>query len=314
MENINVTGNNFLDMRSLVKITNLIYKKYVEIYELDLEGKVENQEYESKVNELKRLLALEEVFYKSLDLQFLAESMTKHVDMFTEDKLASELIDVYESKKDRLIQRRIFKKVVEKPSVERNPHGRLTGREIANNALKQDFINTLLAIITQYINDEHFKDVREYFVNLKYNLSFIYGSIERDFLENKFKVNPTPIWTHESIARENGINENDLINMNLTETFNVINYFISVINNLYNYDLNDPVTITTGVSAGAFLRTAILFTHESLRNEFTRMFGGENYEHLELWEATDPSEMLGISFSRYDIDKNLPIKIDLNLG
>lgn len=50
--------NSYVDMQSLIQITNLIYKKYVEIYELELDGKENDELYQKKLNELERLIAL----------------------------------------------------------------------------------------------------------------------------------------------------------------------------------------------------------------------------------------------------------------
>lgn len=306
--------NSYVDMQSLIQIANLIYKKYVEIYELELDGKENVELYQKKLNELERLIALEESMYKNLDTKTLGQSIKHYIDMFTEDKLASELKDVYASEKTRLIERRIFRRIVKSVELANNSFSKLQQPEIIGDALKRDFIKTLLAIINEYINNEHFKDIREYFINLKYNIAFIYGNIERDLLNSKFRINSRPVWLHESVAKDIGIDENVLVNMNLTEMFNIMNYFIAVINNLYNYDLNDPVLLTTGITAGAFLRTANLFAHESLRNNLLKMFNIEEYEDMELWEASNPAEMLGVSLSRYECDKDIPIKVDLNLG
>lgn len=310
-----MTKFNYDELNSLLNITRLIINKYNEIYSYESISEKESLEYENRIKELKKLLLIEEMIYNTLDLNILSKSLFSHIDMFSQNRLVHDFIASFSMSDERIMQRRIFKKVVEKIEKEQNPHDKLIGIKELEKTVKEDYVNTLLVILNKYINNENLYIISNYFLKLKYNISAIFGFVEKDFLANNFSINPNLVWKHESVANINNINTNDLRSIMLTESFNAMNYFIAHIKNLDEHDFDNPIIFASGMLGQIFLRTSFLFAFlsEDLKQKFINSFSLEIEEEKEIWESSNSKEIISTAMKEFEHDKNLPQNNGFNL-
>lgn len=310
-----MTEYSYDEFNSLINITRLIINKYNEIYTYESINEKESLEYENKVNELRKLLLIEEMVYNTIDINILSKSIYTNVDMFSESKLVHDFIASFSMSDKRIIQRRIFKKIVERIEKEQNPHDKLTGQKELENTVKEDYVNTLLVILNEYINNENLYNISNYFLKLKYNISAIFGFVEKDFLANNFSINSNLKWNYQRVASDNNIDRNNLISIILTESFNAMNYFIAHIKNLDEHDFDNPTVFASGMLGQIFLRTSFLFAFlsEDLKQKFIASFSLETDEEKEIWESNNSKDIISTAMKEFENDKNLPQNNGFNL-
>lgn len=139
MSKFNNTDNN--DLNLLFNATKWIINLYSELFELENADCKESTEYEEKVNELKRAIALEDSLYDKVNLEFLAAYLYKNMNMFAHNRLAYDFMDILSMDDERLFVRRLIRKIVEKRELEKTPHGNLYGAAALEKAVKDDFVN-----------------------------------------------------------------------------------------------------------------------------------------------------------------------------
>lgn len=111
------------------------------------------------------------------------------------------------------------------------------------------------------------------------------------------------------------INKDTLMSIKLTEIINVLNYFVNHLKSLEDLDFSETPTFASGIVAQVFLRTSFLlsFDDDSVKEKIIKMYGMEEIKDKEIWDVQNPAEIIGTALNSYNLDRELPITITLNL-
>lgn len=209
-----LTENELFTIRKLDSIASTIYNYYKVIKKQELEGNVSQTEYDWALKNIKDLNAIEEECYASLatsneKVSEIVENIFKR----KTDLTLGQILGIAEMEnKLFLIQFRMALKLREalnkkciitykeditkhflNPNYSKNIEA-LSG--LHNAALDDDLYDSLYIIVDKYLKDQKYESNKEYICNLKYNLSYLWPSIETNNINCDFQEFPL-IWSHE---------------------------------------------------------------------------------------------------------------------
>lgn len=169
---------------------------------------------------------------------------------------------------------------------------------------ERDILNTILKILKEYLDQEEYISIRNKLIQFKYRLSFLFKTVEEDFLASNFEINPNLFWGASSVVElHNGKNEDfHFVSNGYAEDIlydqeeNLMDLKLENLNDIENY--------SKAVIAQIMIRACLLFVDDGRRDGFKSLF-------LSDYEFDNGNPILdGVvnnTFNKFEQDKELPL-------
>ncbi len=307
------------DFKVLMVVTSSLLETMEDLKVLEIEGKKDTQEYESKINSLKSTKELEISIYERIpnDVKVIKEleSMLK-IKTYDDASMMmqEELNDLLSKDKDTLIRRRIYNNLRKKLSKNIDLKNItimdfLENKDLSiiSNTTKVDMYNTMLAIIETYLKDEEYKDITENLVEIKYHLAFILEDIFNTLMDSYFNVDSHPYLESDALSDLYGVSKDML---------NVIKMILvkEILTNNTIYALKRSKASINNIDyvfSEAVIRMCFLFLDEERGEEFkNRVMEVINDNGLTIDMILAKRKMERI-MNLIEKDKLIPVKISL---
>ena len=211
------------NFRVLKIVTSSLLETMEDLKVLEVEGKKDTLEYESKINSLKSTKELELSIYERIpnDAKVIQEleSMLK-IKTYDDASMMmqEELNDLLSKDKDTLIRRRIYNnlrrklsKNIDLKNVTIMDFLENKDLSIISNTTKRDMYNTLLSILNTYDNKEY-KSISKDIIEIKYHLAFLFEDILNDLIDSYFNVDSHPYLESDALSDLYGVSK-DMLNV-----------------------------------------------------------------------------------------------------
>lgn len=316
---MDIIHNQILDQIKLLSYH--ILKNYNSLKLLEIEGRSESEEFKSLIQTLNRNLCLENLLYDKLGSN--PNELSIILDDITMAALAWDLevdyILLVENKSVDLVDRRIILKICDRinqsniinplmPLVVGNPNVDSSSYSYVelSVATRIDFINTILALLNEQIYNENDNIIRTKLVELKYNISFLYQFVEKDFLIHNFAINPELYWISPAVANIRQIGEVMVSNYQ-THYAAGINYQIERLIEMSKKDLSEKDKYFNALAYQIIIRASLIMGKEGMIIKL------EKYLSKNKYKRNSACFMLKDALNMYELDKELPriVKLDL---
>ncbi len=250
-------------IKELTNISKRIWAIIKTLQKLELENKKDTQEYISKIEELQKIINLEEIpIMKDIDKnKSLTYDIIDYFAILSKDtSLESILFKIKDDANvNELISLRAYNTLREFIT-NRTPVIDFYG--MLNESLCKDIVNTVLTILNQYLNDINLNDIKEFLLQIKYNLSYVFPFILNPFLKNNFTINTPLFWQSQLITSLMGTTNKDLLELYTNQVEPLLNANLNIILDQYNLNLETIDTKEMVTLAKILIRTTILFISE----------------------------------------------------
>jgi len=217
-----LTSEEYLFIQKLLEVTKTILEDYDRLHHLEVNGRKNTSEYDVALETLKFNLHLEENLYEKLEDNIdLVYKIQLYITPDYVPGLADELeIIKYENRED-LVKLRINNRlctIIDNEMVTEDnflgsyddtydefedeedldddiPRNMEEATKILEDykkldiSIEKDFINSILFILNTYINNPKYLEYRDRLLRLKYNISYVYRSVEDYLVENYMDIN-----------------------------------------------------------------------------------------------------------------------------
>lgn len=207
--------NELEKLHAIGKITEKIYRTYNKLYELEINGKKDGEEYNKTLSSLILLSKKEEKIYKKADFTYLefmalAQNLKREkIKLFGFD-INDILLEKYRNRILKIISDS-FK------NNDLNNMFLIDVKKILNSiqndveiyrSFDRDKVNILLLFIEEYITDDNYKEYKNELIKFKYILSFDDKETEADMIMNSFDVKNSFYMSSEMISDFLEVNKN----------------------------------------------------------------------------------------------------------
>lgn len=202
---------------SIFRVTETIERLYEGLYNLEINGFKNSEEYNRKFNLLKIFLKQEEQLYKDINFdKNKVYSLLKYIKIAKNvDGLGNNFDSVIYGKYENKIIRRIYNKLYKElhrvslnigdylnngftfVSLGDENNGNLekliynlaiTYKDKIEEEVDRDFKKTVFAILNEYVNDPKYLAIRDKLIYTKYYFSFIFSKSEEYMLRHSFSI------------------------------------------------------------------------------------------------------------------------------
>ena len=307
------------DFKVLMVVTSSLLETMEDLKKLEIDGKKDTIEYESKINSLKSTKELESSIYERIpnDVKVIKEleSMLK-IKTYDDASMMmqEELNDLLSKDKDVLIRRRIYNnlrrklsKNIDLKNVTIMDFLENKDLSIISNTTKMDMYNTMLAIIDTYLKDDEYKEITENLIEIKYHLAFIMEDILNTLMDSYFNVDSHPYLESDALSDLYGVPQDML---------NVIKMILvkEILTNNTIYALRKSKASINNIDyvfSEAVIRMCFLFLDEERGEEFkNRVMEVINDNGLTIDMILAKRKMERI-MNLIEIDRLIPVKISL---
>lgn len=301
-------NDDFIQIDNLIKITSSIDSIYSKLYDLEIKGKKDTDDYRKLIDELKLSIEIENRQYEDCNLNYWKCVAWHHY--FINKKVPVGFVDNTESIVKHNYNYRIMRRIISKlekrmttdyeniketlpPDLEKqlkelglyNDNNFLSkmvdsGTDVLES-LELDILNAYLTILEEFIDNKDYNYLKNELINSKYNLSFIKGKIESDMISNNFEVSDTIYINSKFYA--------DLIYLDFKSYNNLRNLYneenvMNQINNLLeigDMDYSDNAKICTSVLRQCYIRATLLTMGNDMiskiNSKFNKQIKDEKY-------------------------------------
>ena len=305
-----MTKEDYEVINNIYNISLSILENYYKMMELEIRGLVGNKDYNSLITIIEQQIILENSLYEKID-----NSKYEEIINYLSKENNSTLLESISSKDySVLIKNRIIKRLTSKNNAfkENNINNILdylnaTTNDI-NNSLEKDFINTILCILNECLNNHEFANYKHYLLLFKYNLAFLYDYVEEDLLKNSFAINSDLYWISNGVASISRFIGIEGYRKNFVREIDVSCLRVILDDEKGELDYKDLVHYIV-------LRTSNLFEGEEFVNKFKEClniaYKSEDTNHSGIL-----NQRLNLYLNAYDcyeLDKEKPRIINLNI-
>lgn len=221
MEKYTLKQEDFQDINILIDLGKSIKENEEKLIELEIQGKKQSPEYKSTLDCIKSTLFLEANIFRNIGANpakisaIIAHLTTASSSVVGIDKQLSAIVNG--STRDLITQRIILRLneiminidkeqinqgvlCINKETKEASVISPLKMSKI-NIMIKNDLINTIIALLTQEIsNPNNSADVISFLIKIKYYFAFVFKNLENDLINNNFESSSTAYWTSQNYA------------------------------------------------------------------------------------------------------------------
>lgn len=165
---------------------NLMYNLFVcyqELLQSETNMGILTLDFENNLNKLKTLTAKEHAFYEQRKNIF-----SEIVIVGLEEVFADEIRAILAGNENKLVGHRIAFKTID---INRD---NLTPYNYLFLEIKNDFFRTILYFINNYLYDPQYEQYREFLLQMKYTISFMFSDIESNLIDFDMQINPNLFW------------------------------------------------------------------------------------------------------------------------
>lgn len=256
--------SDFKQMESLIKTASSIDSLYQKMYELEIHGKKDTEEYKKLFDYLIIALEVENKIYKDSKLDY--KKGFAWFDYLIDNKLPFDYVSDLESIMRQDYNHRIIRRILNSLLYQ------ITLESDVQKALEKDVINAYLVFLQESIDKQNYHNLKKNLIKSKYNTAFIKKEIETEMILSNFTISNTLYISSRFIA--------DLMNMDL-EFYNMsknlyggkISMFqISELMEMQDESYNDPVKSTTSTLRQCLMRAAFLLMSDEIISEVNDEF------------------------------------------
>lgn len=244
------------DLKMLLNITSSIHNNFIKLLDLERTGQKDSEEYKLLIYSTYSYKNLEDSIFERLYTKDNKQALLTLLLKGEDNTLPNQISTAINNCSDFLIKRRLAIKIESK---DKN-----TNFKEYENVLKKDFINTLLTILNQYLNDPKYKYIINILLQLKYNLAYLYDFVEEDLLKNNFNINPNLYWSSQFHAELKHINQNFIKMASLRMCTKIIDFSFEELLKLNSYSLREVNTYAQAVIFQIILRASLIFVSEDI--------------------------------------------------
>lgn len=311
------------DIALIMQIAISIETLYIKLFNLEINGKKETEEYKRTIEYLKISIETEN---ELLQNKFLNNE--NHIATtldFIKEKMSENNSDNYKNVtsqncSDRA-NTRIFNKLhlmyKEKPIIlqtlekyldesEKELLQKMLIKNELDKSIERDFINTYLFLLQQYCTESQDKEVLPYLLSVKYNLSYSISSIEDGLINSKFEVPDTLCLESSITANIFSVSEEEY---KMAKDDYGTRFALSQIIRILSMDSNNysnPKNKAELISKQCFLRAAFILMDEETLEELNYMFHNkiESKEYLSDYPNNSINEdIIAKCFRKINNDK-----------
>lgn len=335
---LNLTPNDYEDLKKLFFITQKIKWAYDNLAVLEINNKKGTQEFVKWTNYLQTLLELEEQIYI-----IIGKNPKKISDMLCyildnePYNITDVLIYLNNDSEEEILKNRVsarfdhllntvpfaleeeyfaeeaeevetdYEDILENVSIEEMEADFFYQAKV-DLMMEQDVINTILKMLEDYINNPEFINVKDYLIKFKYKLAFAFKFVEKDFLTNNFTISDTLFWQTKMYTDT----KDKSGNQDLKESKN--SYAEDLLYEQYGYllemfytDLLKQKNYARAIMTEIFVRTGLILADKEVAGSFILMMESE-IDYLEKCDVHNDfaKEFIFKSFSHIEEDKTLP--------
>lgn len=270
------------DLDSLERITRVTYhidNIYNRLYQLEIEGKKNTDEYKKMLNYLNMFLDMEKEEYDKANLNnnkciayigiLIMSNPDNELEQNSLDYLANG--DYTERIKARIVYRafsfisnnaEILLGQVEEARIDVVNEAMLIGE-----AIKEDMFNLCMNMVQSFIDNKNFNKSKFDLILLKYNLAFVECSVEETMIESSFTPSDKTTFKSESVADLFDINSFDLGLIRNTQILQILKNHITGLLDIDDEDYGNKSKITESILRQCIIKASLQLVADDTFNE-----------------------------------------------
>lgn len=332
MTDYELTKEDINNLKKLFIITEKIKLIYDELCNLEIKEKMDSLDYDRLLYELDEVFDEEDELYEKLTdnplkineilKKYFKIEVINTVEMlnYARNNSFLELVTSRIGKKlEYILTNTKFNEldeVFEEDEFEERPNMEDVERQFEYMASLEDnceldILNTILAILNNYILDDDFISIRPILIRFKYLLSFSFELVDQSLLRNKFEIQKDLYWCSKLILDSYGGNPRDL-NLILAGFSEDILYEQSDnLTSLIFQDLHDINNYAKAIMSEIIIRACLLFSSSKT------ILGFKDFIIGELKDSKVDNKMIEVIINRainnISKDEELPRKLSLKI-
>lgn len=341
MEKYRLQTQDFELIEKLTKTTTSIETLYKKMYDLEINGKKETEDFKKIVDYLKIAIDVESKMYQDSSLSY--QRCIALADYILQDKLPDSFLDDVESIMTQDYSNRVLRRILnilvhkiisDYESVKEmlptelldlmfqlgisNPDKMVTQAIYSSielqKAFEKDTLNGYLVFLQEFINKKDYEAFKEDLIRSKYNTSFINKIIEEDMISNNFDIPETFYLNSKFVA---DITQTDLKLYGLLKNSYGVKEStkqISEVIEMKDEDYNNPKSATTSILRQCLMRASFLLMSDEVISDINYEFHEfiENEKYLNRHPDDHISERLIINcFKSIKRDKSKQVVLSL---
>jgi len=341
MEKYILKSKDYEFINNLIKTTNSIDSIYRKMYDLEINGKKDTEDFNQILDYLSMAIEVEEKLYKEANLSYL--QCIAIADYILQDKLPDGFLNDTESIMNQCYDNRVLRRILsilvhkiisDHESVRQmlpeeiielmeqlgmpNPD-KLVSQAIYSSielqkAFERDIFNGYLAILQEFIVSNTYKNFRNDLIRSKYNTSFINKQIENDMISSKFDI-PDTFYVNSRFVADLTQTDLELYKM-LKNLYGVKESTkqISEVIEIGDMDYSDSKKAITSILRQCLMRSAFLLMSDEVISDVNYEFHEfvEDKKYLDRHPHDRISEQLIVNcFKAIKKDRNKPSVLSL---
>lgn len=322
--------SDYEEVERLLKVVNSIDILYDKLYKLEISNKKYTKEYEKTIKYLNDTLELETYMYNQILLSI--DKTNAIIDYLCNDRMG-EGFD--ESIDNLLMQRKYDKKIsrvivfLKKQTLKDDNEVRKLFREkdFYNNStqfqrkttikeakkemkmfeiLERETVIKFLRILEEFIKDESYSSLKEQLLKAKYDVSFVYKTIEPEIIFNKFNIYKLLIFDTKLAIDSLNIKEREYRAFRYKYGSSVMYSEQEELLKIFDSDYKDLNIKLTGILRHSYLRASLLFLDKVSVTGFDEEFQDDitNLNHLRMYNSKSIYHIIK-AFEKTDEDKKI---------
>lgn len=331
MENSELTEKELNTLRKIVVITRSIVNNYYNLIKLENDGNKDTSEYSDIVSELAINFEMEDELYsKFTDLKTISD-LLYYVNGNEEVEFENFIFSIMGVEPDRLIKERIAYKlkymldILEMDEDKTEEFEDLSDEDIkrAQNlekeiliknqiqlAIEYDYVNTMLHLLEEYINNPFFKSVKYELIEYKYLLIYITSDLEKELVKRNYVISDELNFAHNFVSNIFGFSKEyirdqeddysiDLLEEGRELLLSLLDSKIEVI-----IDIQDSDYLIDAAIFSTIIRTSLIFSSKGTVINFIDAFK-EDVQRIESKNETVVPIIEDI-IAKYETDREIP--------
>lgn len=305
MERYRLNKQDFELIDRLVKTTNSIETLYKKMYDLEISGKKDSNEYKKLLDYLKMTIEVEDKIYQDANLDYLR--CIGLADYIIEDRLpdgfTNDVESIMSQNYDNRVLRRILSILFHKVISDYNGIKEMLPNELVDlmiqlgmpnpdkivsqaiyssielqKAFEKDTFSGFLTFLQEFINKKDYANFKEQLISSKYNTSFINKAIESDMISSSFDI-PETFYVNSRFVADLTNTDLDLYKL-LKNSYGVKESTkqISEVIEMGDMDYSDPKKATSSILRQCLMRASFLLMSDEVISDV-------NYEFHEFVES-----------------------------
>lgn len=341
MEKYILKSKDYEFINSLIKTTTSIESLYKKMYDLEVSGKKDTDDFSKILDYLNMAIEVEDKLYQEANLSYL--QCIALADYLLEDRLPEGFLNDTESimgqSYDNRVLRRILSILVHRIISDHQSVREMLPNEVIDlmkqlgmpnpdklvsqviyssielqKAFERDIFNGYLAILQEFIASNVYKNFRNDLIRSKYNTSFINKQIENDMISSKFDI-PDTFYVNSRFVADLTQTDLELYKM-LKNLYGVKESTkqISEVIEIGDMDYSDSKKAITSILRQCLMRSAFLLMSDEVISDVNYEFHEfvEDKKYLDRHPHDRISEQLIVNcFKAIKRDRNKPSVLSL---